>query len=235
MNWIIKLRFILMAISFAIIFLPFNSAGTDEDGLQISVVIIPMDVQYEELVVGDGFTYEIFLFNKGDTSIISDFSVEIYQPDRKLIEWSAETFNGIKILPQKEIRLSPKYPGRSDKVKVFKFNMQGTYEFKINSTEKIDFIEEDTTQFHPSTFQYFFDAMPLWEKRISDRTTDVVSSTEKYTRITMILTTILSLAVLIDLFSSERKRKTLVNLFFFVAITVSLVIALILIYNLFFL
>lgn len=215
---------IVFLILVLISFVGISNVSAEEKSVVVDVIIEPRGVPYEELVVGDSFSYRIILQNNGEELINSSFNVEIYSPEGELIAWSEDIYPAV-INPGESRELFPKHPTRGDRIKVFSFEKDGVYTLKIKSEEDLDFIKKDTSLFFPMEFPYYFDVMPRWEKRLKDRNEEINKQMVVYQKNTMVLSVIMAAFILIQLISFPHSRKVIVEIirFFLIFIFVTFI------------
>lgn len=204
--------------------------------VEISVKIIPNEVDYKELVIGDSFSYEIFLENKENYNLSYDIDVVIIEPNGMEIEWSKDSFNRTLMMPGVRYKEVAPFPYNTSKVKIFSFSQGGIYKLKISPKNDPIFIPENTNQEFVGSYSHFFEPMPRWQKEIFDAEINssetIRTLNEKmvnYSHMILLLTIVIAFFGFVEVFSSEKKRKTMVEILtivsiFFVSIIIGFVI-----------
>lgn len=144
-------------------------------GLAVSVnVSIITSHGTSDFSVGDAFHYNITLTNIGNQTVNSNFNVSIYNPSRELLGsrvFSSNISQGQTtfLFPKRE---KPVVPGGSEYDVLF-FDSAGSYKLQIKSSQPLLlFYRLSSTEYtYTNPFNFYFDAMPKWEKDWRDTVT----------------------------------------------------------------
>jgi hypothetical protein len=146
-----------------------------------------------DFYVGDTFHYNITLTNIGTQPIKSNLTVSVYNPSRELI--GTKTFQRTLspgqvtyLFPSKE---KPVVQGKPE-YDIFFFDSIGSYKLQVTSSQSLLFWRFTETEYtYQSSFTFYFDAMPGWERTWRDRLAEWQATNENLTRQTLTTSTLL--------------------------------------------
>ena len=174
-------RYIKIIISFSLIIfflIPLTSSTELEDCIFRSdiscenCVAIKIDIKptpsREVFHVGGYFHYNITLINMGNDSMVGDFEVTVFNPDKEML--GSRPYRNVVIEKDGYYNLFPNQTANNSVHDIFPFDLSGVYKIKVNSTKPVNFYKfyEDCAWVRYSTENYYFDAMPKWQKEVLD-------------------------------------------------------------------
>jgi hypothetical protein len=181
-----KVEFFLFAISLVLVSLLCPQVASGQYGdysIQVDIQIITGS-KSPDFYVGDTFHYNITLTNIGTQPIDSNFTVNVYNPSRELLgtrifERNLSPGQVAYLLPSKEkpvVQGNPEYD-------IFFFDSIGSYKLEVTSSQNLFFWRFTETEYtYQSSFTFYFDAMPRWEKNWRDRLAEWQVTNESLTK-----------------------------------------------------
>lgn len=190
-----KKEFCLFVINLLLVLLLSSQLASAQYGdysVRVDVQIITGS-KSPDFYVGDTFHYNITLTNIGTQPIDSNFTVNVYNPSRELLgtrvfRHSLSTGQVAYLFPAKE---KPIVQGRLE-YDLFFFDSIGSYKLQITSSQNLLLWRFTETEYmYQSSFTFYFDAMPRWEKTWRDRLVQWQATNENLTRQTLTISTLL--------------------------------------------
>lgn len=200
----------------------------------------------EDNFVGDYFTYDITIISLGNDSIENDtFNVNTSNPIREQIGYRKFSSDKIKV-SNIQYRLYPSYRNNLNEHDIIFFDSAGVYKITLSSDIPVEYLRFHSSNCRyirtPNVFEYYFDAMPKWEKRWKEETEklqkDMIESNkqikdsvekmitisdnmEKSGNYMVLLTTIIGLFTIITTYYAGKGRKLF---FWFIIIIIVLIL-----------
>jgi len=169
-----KVKLLLFGLTLVLVSLAYPHIATaqyGDYGVRVDFQIITGS-KSSDFYVGDTFHYNITLTNIGTQPIDSDFTVSLYNPSRELLgtrifQCGLSPGQVTYLFPAKE---KPVVQGQLE-YDIFFFDSLGSYKLLITSSQSLLFWRFSGTEYtyQSSSFPFYFDAMPRWDKTWRDR------------------------------------------------------------------
>ncbi len=191
-----KVKLLLFGLTLVLVSLAYPQIATaqyGDYGVRVDFQIITGS-KSSDFYVGDTFHYNITITNIGTQPIDSNFTVSLYNPSRELLgtrifQCSLSLGQVTYLFPAKE---KPVVQGQLE-YDIFFFDSLGSYKLLITSSQSLLFWRFTGTEYtyQSSSFPFYFDAMPRWEKTWRDRLAEWQTTNESLTAETLRMSTLL--------------------------------------------